>query len=342
MMDYFFFIFCFLSIINLQIKGFDDFFFDYMRLDNTNSIKGLFVWLIIFRHKSTYRNYNKYLFKKIDNCLRQQIVSMFFFYSGYGIYESFKKKGKKYAKTLLLKGIKLFIKSQIIILIYLVTCIFIIKIKITFKRYLLSVIFYSGLGNSNWFAFTIIMFYFYSFFSFGFIKYKFYYGIIIISFVCLLHSLIVYYYYFTKKKYAVDTILCFLFGFYYSYAQKYLDKIIMKNDICYFGIISITIMIYYKFFEIKYLINECIKNALFAIITVLISMKVKFNNDLLKFLNLHSFSIYLLQRLVMMITSYKNIFKDNNFIQLSLEFSSIFFIASLFDKYTTFIDNILK
>ena len=44
----------------------------------------------------------------------------------------------------------------------------------------------------------------------------------------------------------------------------------------------------------------------------------------------------------MMITSYKNIFKDNNFIQLSVEFSSIFFIASLFDKYTTFIDNILK
>jgi len=342
MLDYFFFIFCFFSAINIQIKGLDNFFLDYLELDNTNSIKGLFVWLIIFRHKTAYGNYNKYLFKKIDNNLRQQIVSMFLFYSGFGIYESLKKKGIYYAKTLFSKGIIIFIKSQIIILLYLVANLFIINRKISFKRYLEAVIFKSGIGNSNWFAFTIIMFYFYSYISFTVVKTKLFYGIIFVNFFCILHSFLAYYFYFPNKKYSVDTILCFVIGFYYSLLKKHIDKIIMKNDIFYFGIISIIIFIYYEFYDITSLIKESIKNALFSILIVLISMKVKLNNDLLKFLNFHSYSIYLLQRLVMMIVTYKKIFHNYNFIKISFEFSSIFFIASLFDRYTAFIDKLLK
>ena len=67
----------------------------------------------------------------------------------------------------------------------------------------------------------------------------------------------------------------------------------MKNDIIYFGFLSITILLYYHFY------NNSILNALFAFLIILLSMKVKFNNHFLKFLNLHSFSIYLLQKLVM-------------------------------------------
>ena len=63
----------------------------------------------------------------------------------------------------------------------------------------------------------------------------------------------------------------------------------MKNDIIYFGFLSITILLYYN----------SILNVLFAFLIILLSMKVKFNDDFLKFLNLHSFSIYLLLKLVM-------------------------------------------
>ena len=313
-----------------------------MKLENTSSIKGIFVWLIIFRHKSSYGNYNKYLYKKIDNNLAQQVVSMFLFYSGFGIYEGIKKKGNNYSRTLLFKSIVIFFKSQIIILIYLATNIFIFKKTITFERYFFSVIFKLGLGNSNWFAFTIIMFYFYSYFSFRFIYKKFFFGIIIISFICFLHTLFVYHFYYPKQKYAVDTVLCFVIGFYYSFTKLYLDKLIMKSDIFYFGIISIIILIYYKLNRINNLIHLSIKNSLFALLVVLISIKVQFNNVFLKFLNSHSYSIYLLQRLVLWVVSHKRIFINNNFIQIAFEFSSIFFIASIFDKYTIFIDKIFK
>ena len=110
----------------------------------------------------------------------------------------------------------------------------------------------------------------------------------------------------------------------------------------YFGFTSCIIFIYSKIFIIDKVINISIKNVLFALLVVLISIKVQFNNVFLKFLNSHSYSIYLLQRLVMWIVYRKRIFKNNNFIQISFEFTSIFFIASLFDKYTIFIDLFFK
>ena len=55
-----------------------------------------------------------------------------------------------------------------------------------------------------------------------------------------------------------------------------------------------------QFYYITIFINyNSILNALFAFLIILLSMKVKFNDNFLKFLNLHSFSIYLLQKLVM-------------------------------------------
>ena len=100
--------------------------------------------------------------------------------------------------------------------------------------------------------------------------------------------------------FALETTLCFNIGLYFSITKNRIDKIIMKNDIIYFRFLSITILLlYYHFYKLKSLIYNSILNVLFAFLIILLSMKVKFNNNFLKFLNLHSFSIYLLQKLVM-------------------------------------------
>lgn len=342
MLDYFFFIFCFLSVFNLKIKGLDDFFFDYMKIENTSSIKGIFVWLIIFCHKSSYGVKSSYLFRKILFNLGQKVVSLFFFYSGFGIYENVKKKGVNYAKTLPNKAIILFLKFQIILLMYLITNVFILNKTITLKIYLLSFIFKLSLGNSNWFSFSIIMFYLYAFLSFGSLNNKNFIGIILISIICFFHTKLVFNYFYPKSYYAVDTVLCFVVGIYYSFMKINFDKVIMKNDSSYFFFASITIFMFYKSFNSISLITMSINNALFAIIIIFISMKIKFNNEFLKFLNFHSYSIYLLQRLVMLLVFHKHIFNNSDFIQISFEFTSIFCISALFDKYTFFIDNCLK
>ena len=146
MEDIVFLILCLLSIININIKGFNQFFLDYMDIKNTNQIKGIFVWMILIFHYSSYYKNNIYKYRLILNYFGSKAVSLFFFYSSFGIGESIKNKGKDYIKTLPKKIIILFIKSQLIILIYLIINI-ILKIKITLKKYLLSIIFKSAIGN---------------------------------------------------------------------------------------------------------------------------------------------------------------------------------------------------
>lgn len=342
MLDYFFFLFCFLSFFNIKVKGIDNFFFDYMELENTNSIKGIFVWLIIFCHKNKYGIKKRFIYKIITKNLGQKVVSLFLFYSSYGIYESRKKKGLNYVKTLPFKGLVLFLKFQIILLMFLITNVFILKKKISLKVYFLSFIFKSALGNSNWFAFSIIIFYLYSYLSFSLVKDKTFIGIIFINIICLLHIKFVYTFFYPKALYAVDTVLCFIFGFYFSSIKFYFDRFIMKSDIYYFGSISVLIFLYYKYYYEYNLLYNSMKNVLFAFLVIIISMKVKFSNDFLKFLNSHSYSIYLLQRLVMLIVYKKHIFQNSYFIQISFEFTLIFFISSLFDKYTSFINTFFR
>ena len=339
MEDIVFLILCLLSIININIKGFNQFFLDYMDIKNTNQIKGIFVWMILIFHYSSYYKNNIYKYRLILNYFGSKAVSLFFFYSSFGIGESIKNKGKDYIKTLPKKIIILFIKSQLIILIYLIINI-ILKIKITLKKYLLSIIFKSAIGNGNWFAFTILALYFYSYISFFFIKAKshIFVGIIIVNIICIFHIYFVYYLYYPKKGHTVGNILCFIIGFYYSLLKKYFDKIIMKNDILYYGLFSFTTLVYYYYYsyKIKSILIVSITNALFSLIVVFISMKIRFNNEFLKLLNSHSYSIYLLQRAVMLFISEKKYFESNEFIRFFFEFLTIIFISILFDYLTNF------
>ena len=187
MEDIFFFFLVFLSLLNIDIKGVNQFHYDYMDLKNTSSIRGVFVWIIFLKHYYTYSKKRKYLYIKILRYLAQKIVSLFLFYSGYGIFESIKTKDTNYVKSLPKKAIILFVKFQIIIFFFFL-CNIILGIKITIRRYLLSMIFISEIGNSNWFAFTIITFYLYTYLSFIFIKKERYFlGIIYLKIIIIIH-----------------------------------------------------------------------------------------------------------------------------------------------------------
>ena len=226
----------------------------------------------------------------------------------------------------------MFIKSQIIIFIYLISNL-LLGIKTNIYRYFLSIIFKSSMGNSNWFSYL----------SFRFIKNQnYFFGIIFISLLCFLHFYLVYNFYYNKIDYTVVNTLPFIIGFFYSLLRKKIETIIMKNDLFYYGTLSFSIIIYYKFysyeFQTIYIIS--IINAIFSLITVVISLKVRFNNEFLTLLNSHSYSIYLLQRVVMRFVYLKKYFQNNEFIRFFFEFSMILLISIIFDYYAIFIDKI--
>ena len=63
-------------------------------------------------------------------------------------------------------------------------------------------IFLSEVGNSNWFAFTIIIFYIYSYISFIYIKNisRYFLGIIYLNLIIIIHIYFTYKYFYPKKS----------------------------------------------------------------------------------------------------------------------------------------------
>ena len=83
-------------------------------------------------------------------------------------------------------------------------------------------------------------------------------------------------------------------------------------------------------------------NGIFCIICVFISMKVRFDNEFLRFLNSHSFTIYLMQKVVLQTFFIKKYLKKHGFIKIFVQFILILYISTTFDKYTKFIDNLFE
>ena len=71
-------------------------------------------------------------------------------------------------------------------------------------------------------------------------------------------------------------------------------------------------------------------------------MKIKINNEFLNLLNKHSFSIFLLQRVVMIHIFKRNFIGNNVFIRFFFEFILVIFISILFDNYFFYIEKFFK
>ena len=79
---------------------------EYCSIEQTNVIKGIFVMLVLLGHGNSYLNVTGALdipYKSFQVHLGQMVVSMFLFYSGFGMIKSIMKKRFKYIKTLPLK-----------------------------------------------------------------------------------------------------------------------------------------------------------------------------------------------------------------------------------------------
>lgn len=118
----------------------------------------------------------------------------------------------------------------------------------------------------------------------------------------------------------------------------------MKYDYSYFGILTSFSLIYCYFYinKDKSIFMIIFMNGIFCIIVILVNMKVKFDNDFLKFLNVHSYSIYLLQRVIFRIFYEKKYLESYECLRFFLQFILIILIATTFDYSTSFIDKYFK
>ena len=327
-----------ISLVGIKFAKPDKFFDDYLDQEYTNAIKGIFVIMIFISH------YRYFFFRDTSgniplDLFGQKMVSMFFFYSGVGILESVKKKGKKYSNRLIIKFFAFHFKYAFMMTInYVIKKVINPNDKLNYK-FLLRQYFILDFGfQFNWFICTYILILFYSFISFlPFNNNNTLLPVILVTLFIYFHYRLMIY--LKKPSFYIDNIFNFPMGLLFSLYKGIFEKLIKKNDkTYYFILIVISILMYkIKFLEFKYLPTIITKNVIFSNLVILITLKVQFNNGLLQSMNKHSLGILMTQGMFFIIFKKYKSLKGNEYVEFIIIFLLTVFSAILFDESTDFI-----
>lgn len=285
--------------INLKDR---DYFNDYISLDKTTSIKGIFIMLVFFSHFNKYATYSGLLdttYFKIVGLVGQIMVVPFLFYSGYGVMESIKKKGSSYVSGIPKNRIlKVFLQFAISIVLFLG-----VKNMVGEKLSLSDVILSFLAWERDWFVLAIIFLYIFTYISFKVIKNKSHLvNIFLVLLFTILYIIIISHF---KSRYWYDTVLCYPLGMIWSLYRDKIEK--LTADRLYKWIISVIVLGILAT-GLKVFGNNAIMPVLLGFIftgifIVVFTMRVSLNNKVLNWLGKYLFEIYLLHSIPMIILS---------------------------------------
>lgn len=294
------------SLIGIKVF-FKDSNNDYLSKENTTCVKGIFTLIIFYSHCCTYiktQMSKDFMMLNFRNFLGQLMVTMFLFYSGYGIYESIKKKKNKYIETIPKNRIlKTLLHFDIIVLIFAL-----VNYLTGNPKSLLDILWaltgWGEIGNSNWYIFAILCLYLSTYFSFKIFENDNKKAILFNWILTTLLMMIIWIYRGANMQYCYNTLLCYPLGLTYSYYKEDINKIVFTNSkyIMLLFIVCISFFTIRKIADINTLYYS-ISSILFVFLIILISVKVKFNSPILKWFGDNLFYIYMLQRLPMIIFS---------------------------------------
>lgn len=347
-MDLFVIAFLIIIIIGIKPMKHNE---QYIGFNSTTAIKGIFAIIILFSHSRqyapssvTYWGGHSYtiLYNSILDFFGQLMVVMFLTYSGYGIMESYKRKGKSYLNGFCKKRVlKTLIHFDIAVLLFLILSL-ILGHEYSLKQYILSFIGWEDIGNSNWFIFDIIVLYLLSYFGLYFTA-KFNLNtkafLLIISFLSLGFLVFMY-----KAKpgflWWCDTILAFPIGMIWSEFKNRINQFFRKQTtyiMTLFAVICLFGMFYILGHNFK-VIFSFVNAPIFAILVILITMRFKIGNSVLYWLGINAFAIYILQRIPMIIASEFGLHYSPELFMLVI-IPSTLVIAWAFTGFTKRIDN---
>lgn len=316
----------------------------YISKQQSTAINGLFTLFVFFSHVSTYIKLDGTFdkpYSSFKSYMLQMVVVPFLFYSGYGIMESIKKKGPDYVKQIPKnRFLKVLVHFDIVVLGFIVMNT-LLGIKYPLKRILLAFTGYTAVGNSNWYIFAVLGLYIIVFVSFMIARKNNILGVALatalsVGFVFLQILL-------KRDTWCYDTIILFPTGMIFSLLRKPVEKLVTKHDAVYFTALGLTFLAYTLFwFRRKDGIEfYSMWGILFMALIVLATMKVQVNNGILEFFGSHVFSIYILQRIPMIILTKLGLAASHKYVFVALCFFATVTMAVLFDLAMDRLDGVL-
>lgn len=349
MMFIFFGLFVLLCLYKLQLKpkNGEKYMTDYMSVEKTMSIKGIFILIVFFSHFNSYVTFSspaESFYVKIFKYIGQAMVTLFLFYSGYGVMESIKKKGMGYVhKIPVTRILGTYFRFDIAVLIFIIVhaC---LGRTFPLSQCLLSFTGWDSVGNSNWYIFAVVVAYFITFVSFEICRLLTkkasaqifnYLSAVFVTLGCLLYIFVLAGFK-LKDMYWFDTIICYACGLWYSLLREKIEKIINKNLAVYivFFIITAAGTLYFMLKRGSGFVYAELYMLFFVAFVVIMSMRVSFHNKILMWCGKNLFGLYIMQRIPMIVFKAIGVADFNVYLYFVLCVAVTVPVAWAFEKYT--------
>jgi len=309
---------------------------DYASKAVTQPIKGLFTAYVFLSHARQYAVFvhpaDLLVIHYLDY-LGQLMVAPFLFYSGYGIFESIKKKGSHYVRSIPANRIgKTFFDFAFAIVLFLITGQFIEK-SYSWKQILLSLTGWTSVGNSNWYMFAIFALYIMTYMSFRFLDNKNFTALCVMTILSLIY---VYVMSGLQPDRFSNTALCYVAGMWYSYFKEKTDILLTSHNTIYYimtVLLLVTYMYCYPLRSIRILYFNAV-SVLYCLCIIFISMKITTDSKVLNWFGEHLFWIYILQRIPMNLLEYHGIAAQSPYIFLGVSLVLTLLMAQYIPLFT--------
>lgn len=326
---------------------FKDFNKDYLSRENTTCIKGIFILIVFYSHLCTYMAYQPSkdgVMMFVRNFLGQLMVTMFLFYSGYGVYESIKKKKDKYINSIPKKRVlKTLINFDIAVLTFAIIN-YIMGVSYGLKETLLAFTGWGCIGNSNWYIFAILCLYITTYASFTIFE-KDYKKALMLNWVLTIPTMIaICVYRGPGYSYCYNTLICYPLGLTYSYYKDAINKLMFNNK-KYIIVLLLTLISFmaFKKLDLTNTVNYSLLSIAFVILIVLVTMKINLKSPILKWCGDNLFWLYILQRIPMMILKRTGYVTGNAYRYALICFVATLIMSALYSKLTKILhEKILK
>lgn len=316
---------------------------DYCGPKQTSAINGIFTILIFLSHASQYVTLDGTLdapYLTMRKYMAQLVVVSFLFFSGFGIMESIKKKRQSYVKSILTNRLfKVWYHFAIALLPYIAVN-YIFARNYGLYKTIFSFTGYTSIGNSNWYMLVTFALYVIVFLAFTLSKKHPLPGVFLVFVLTFVFSFWEWKMGLASRYY--NTIFCFPAGMLFSMMKPYFDKYVMKNDMLWAGTFTIFFGVFYYFstFRNASLIHYNLFSILAVILIMLFTMKVKITNNILNWFGSHVFSVFILQRIPMIILKEMG-YTDHTYGFIITAFIITIFMSIVFDKIMNHLDSII-
>lgn len=274
---------------------------DYLSKEQCNSIKGIFILMIFLTHSMQYIRASGYSFPGIDaltpiitSYIGQLVVVMFLFYSGYGVALQIHNKGEQYVRQMPRHRIlKTLLNFDIAVCVFILLAL-VLSQPLSISKVILSLVAWDSVGNSNWYIFIILLCYTFTYIASRISKHHLGGVLIILSLTAMLGLS------FVKPSHWYDTILAYPAGFFYFTYRHHIEKLLKQYY--FFALICLLAVFVYMhdYFPFSYRgLPENIMGITFALMVVMITMKIKIGNKWLQWCGTNLFPLYIYQRLPM-------------------------------------------